>query len=209
MLTLDQVIEKITKVIDLPGEEAHAELSPLPSGLRGNHFAKAKEYRIGAVTVLLYNKKGEPYFVLTQRHVYKGAHSGQISLPGGKYEGSDGGTDNTALRETEEEVGVPQKDVQIIKSLSELYIPPSKFLVYPYVGVITKEFEFKKDDFEVKEVIEIPIHDLINSVLVDKPLAELANVPTYKESCPCFLFGGKIIWGATAMVLNELRHILL
>ena len=206
---LNELTEKIKAFKKLPGRLAHAELSPLPLDLRELHYTKSDSYRIGAVAVLLYNKDEEPHFVVTQRHDYEGTHSGQISFPGGKYEETDEDTKHTALRETEEEIGIKPYQVNVLSALSELYIPPSNFLVYPYIGIVKGEIHFKRDEFEVKEVIELTVAQLLQSKITQKPLMELSKTAKYKIDCPCFNFDGKIIWGATAMILNELRHILL
>tara|TARA_B100000809_G_C15139312_1_gene532264 strand:+ start:1453 stop:2088 length:636 start_codon:yes stop_codon:yes gene_type:complete len=210
MKSLESVIGKIKKANHLLGEMAHAELSPLPIDLRNLHYSKSKKtHRIGAVIVLIYSKNNELYFIVTQRHEYNGSHSGQISLPGGKYEEIDGDTQQTALRETNEEIGVAQSSIDVIASLCELYIPPSNFLVHPYVGVVKDDILFKRDEFEVKEIIEVPLSFLLETKVIKKPLTELTKTANYEEYCPCFEFEGKIIWGATAMILNELRRILL
>jgi 8-oxo-dGTP pyrophosphatase MutT (NUDIX family) len=207
--SLGELIEKIKIFEKLPGRLAHSELSPLPLNLRQLHYTKSDSYRIGAVAVLLYVKNEQPYFVVTQRHDYAGAHSGQISFPGGKYEETDIDTEYTALRETEEEIGINPNQVEILSALSELYIPPSNFLVYPYVGIVNGDVHFERDTFEVKEVIELTVAKLLQMQVIQKPLMELSKTAKYQIECPCFDFDGKIIWGATAMILNELRHILL
>lgn len=209
MNTLKELYNIITQTSQLPGKVAHAELSPLPMSSRYLHYSKDVNYRIGAVLVLLYLKDQQPYFVVTQRHDYDEAHAGQISLPGGSYEEEDQNTAQTARRETSEEIGVISSEIEIISPLTELYIPPSNFLVYPYVGAVEGEIVFEKDDFEVKEVIEISVKDLLKNKITYKPFSQLTSKVKYKQECPCFEFDDKVIWGATAMILNELKHILL
>ena len=210
MQSLKEILNKIEEGNYLLGERAHEEMSPLPEGVRKSQYSKSNgRERIGAVMVLLYNKDNEPHFVVTQRHKYEGAHSGQISLPGGKYEESDSDNKETALRETEEEIGVSIQKITIVGSLNKIYIPPSNFLVYPYIGVSNDNLSFVKDEFEVKEIIEIPVAFLRDTKLVEKSFSELTNTSTYEGLCNCFVFEGHVIWGATAMILNELRYILL
>ena len=79
------------------------------------------------------------HFVLTKRHVYEGFHSGQISFPGGKMEKEDANLEQTALRETEEEIGVPREAMQVFGSLTSVYIPPSGYIVHPYVSMLQEE----------------------------------------------------------------------
>ena len=117
----------------LPGDVAHSLLAP-PHRMTQLTSVKIASvtYQKAAVLLLFYpNAKGDVRFILTQRKVYEGAHSGQISFPGGKPEPSDGDLWNTALRETHEEVGVSSEKVIYIRSLSELYVPPSNFLIVP------------------------------------------------------------------------------
>ena len=82
-------------------------------------------------------------------------------------------------------------------------------MVHPYVGIISDEIAFVKDDFEVKEIIEVSIDSLLKSQFIQKPLAELSSFTYKTKNILCFEFDGKYIWGATAMMLNELRYILL
>ncbi len=207
MVSLDEIIARLGQKGVVEGRKAHYELSPLPLGMRALHHEKSKDYRVGAVVILLYNREGKPHFVVTQRQEYEGAHSGQISFPGGKFEAKDVTTEQTALRETKEEIGV--SGIEIVRNLSELYIPPSNFLVFPYVGVVRGNVVFERDEFEVKEIVEVAVADLLAVEITQKQLRDLVKTPQYELECPCFELGGKVIWGATAMMLNELRCLLL
>ena len=115
-----------------------------------------------AVLVLLYPKEGETHFVLIERNTYEGVHSGQIGLPGGRVEPGDGSFEATALRETQEELGVNPKAVTMVRALSDVYIPPSNFLVYPFVGYMDTTPVFNPDSREVYEVVEVPKPVLTN-----------------------------------------------
>ena len=147
------------KDIELLGEAAHAKMSP-PYRLKMAEKMKAeqKEAQIAAVLALFYPDENQnTTLVLILRNTYKGVHSAQVGFPGGKVESSDINLMNTALRETEEEIGVKQDLVTVVKEMSPLYIPPSNFLVHPFIGISQQPLEFIKDDGEVNTIIEVPL----------------------------------------------------
>ncbi len=144
--------------------------------------------------------------LLILRKVYEGVHSNQIGFPGGKLEVQDKDLLHTALRETHEEVGVLPSTVQVIKELSEVYIPPSNFLVQPFMGIYPNPSPFVKDEIEVEQLVEVYLRDFMDdSSLIQENLstsyAKNINVPAYK-------LNGYTVWGATAMMLSEIRELL-
>ncbi len=159
-----------------------------------------------AVLALFYpNEHNETYFLLTQRASYNGTHSAQISFPGGKIEQEDIDLAYTALRETYEETAVLMKDVSIRKELTKTYIPPSNFWVSPFLGTIDYRPKFVANH-EVSNLIEVKLEDILddNSVIVK-------NMSTsYMEriDVPCFKLNDYIVWGATAMILSEIKDYL-
>lgn len=191
----------------LPGEAAHQVLSPMTSEVRSVAFKKNTAPRLSAVSLLLYNKNEEPHFVLTKRQVYKGAHSGQISFPGGKQEDVDDTHLDTALRETHEEVGVHPTELNLIGQLTPTYIPPSGFLVYPFVVQALNEPSFFAEEKEVKEIIEVKVKDLVHPDSLQTTIMDFGN-GVNKVKVPYFNLNGEIVWGATAMILNEFREII-
>lgn len=164
------------------------------------------DYRSSAVLLLLI-KRGESFFIpLTERHTYKGVHSGQISFPGGKKDARDKDLQQTALRECHEEIGL-NENVNVIGELSPVYIPVSKFIVYPYVAVYSdKEPDYKLNLSEVKNLFELNTLDLMNPDTVKQTVVEPS--PGYKLKTPYFDVHGKIVWGATAMILSEFKKLL-
>ena len=123
---------------------------------------KGGPHRLSAVMVLFYLKNDKPFFVLVKRSVYDGVHSGQISLPGGQVEKSDTDYAATALRETHEEIGIDPEKVHIIGRLSAMYIPPSNFDVYPFVGYYPGVPHFKIDTVEIHQLMEIDLETFLN-----------------------------------------------
>lgn len=144
--------------------------------------------------------------VLIQRPSYPGVHSGQVALPGGRFEDDDKDLLVTALRETEEEVGVPIEVMQPIRSLSSLYIPPSNFVVSPYMGIANTRPEFILQEEEVAGIIEITLAQLLNDS--STAMERLTTSYAQQIEVPAFRFDGHLVWGATAMILNEFKSLL-
>src|SRR5690606_7847625 len=119
----------------LPGEAAHLKMSP-SLRVRTSEVAKQPGFnpKQSAVIILLYPENDIWYNVLIKRPEYKGTHSGQIAFPGGRFEENDVTFDITALRECEEEIGVSRELITVLGKLTEIYIPPSNFMVHPYIG---------------------------------------------------------------------------
>lgn len=203
----EDLIEQLTKRLrePLPGLNAHLKMasqSRLKWLMEGMDWSKAKR---SGVLILLYPDNGTIKTVLILRPDYEGMHGGQVSLPGGKREESDTDLVDTALRETQEELGIPSHSVHVIGTLSELYIPPSNFLVLPVVGFTPDRPSFKPDPVEVKEIIEVDIQQLSDPYF--RTTKEI-RVKGFTLSAPCYIVNGATIWGATAMILSELAEII-
>lgn len=207
-MNFDKLIEFLEKRLKepTPGAIAHNRMKPkFPNGapVQIKHPKPPKE---GAVLILLNNQQGKAHFPLIQRPTYEGVHSGQIALPGGKMESTDVSLLDTALRETEEEIGIRKSDVQIIGTLSSFYVAASNYNVLPVIGKFESEPRFIPDKREVDEVINPRVIDLI-----DKPKKkekELIVRGGVRLISPYFHLEKKIVWGATAMMLSEFEAIL-
>ncbi|WP_179349247.1 NUDIX hydrolase [Winogradskyella pacifica] len=204
-------LESVVKIkhLELSGEDSHAKMSPpYRLELAKKVREKSKTARKAGVMALFYpNTNDETYLVLILRKTYKGVHSAQVGFPGGKYEDED---DNdlmiTAIRETEEEIGVNRIHIDVLKKMSPLYIPPSNFMVHPYIGISKEYLIFTKQDEEVEAIIEVKLSDFLsdNKILT-------TTVPTSFDEAvevPAFNFNGHIVWGATAMMLGEIKDLL-
>lgn len=199
---LDELKDKLENYeSELPGIEAQLRLSPPYRENYDLEEIKKTNPRIAAVMILLYeNDEGEIEFPVTLRHTYEGVHSNQFSLPGGSFEPEDINLSYTALRETVEELGVEEDNVEIIGQLTELYIPPSNFLVYPFIALHHGSPEFFPDDGEVAEIVPINLEAFMAAqpVTFERKFSEyLVDIPGYELGEDAY------IWGATAMILSE------
>ncbi|WP_299013523.1 CoA pyrophosphatase [uncultured Polaribacter sp.] len=194
------------KTKTLGGLDAQFKLAPELRLRYDANKIKIKNPKRAAVLALFYpNKKNEATFLLTERATYKGAHSAQISFPGGKVDVLDKNLQETALRETFEEVGVTVSKLDIIRELTEVYIPPSNFLVTPYLAYLDKRPTLITN-YEVESTIEVLAENLIN----DSFLATRRIKTSYMNiaDVPCFKFNNYIVWGATAMMLSEIKELI-
>ena len=166
---------------------------------------KKINYRKSSVLILVYPSKDQiPKIALLQRPQNLELHPGQICFPGGKYQKADQTNLNTALRETNEEIGIPINKIKYIKKLTKIYIPPSKFKVYPFLAYMNETPYFIIDKKEVEVVIEFPISFL----LYDNSKKKIRIKNDSNEIINCYKYGDKIIWGATAIILYEFEFLI-
>ena len=190
----------------LPGRSSQLKMSSLTRIRELMSLPTPEDATQSSVLILLYPLERKIGLVLMLRPEYKGVHSGQISLPGGKFEETDESLIYTALREAKEEIGIDPTQVQIIGQLTEMYIPPSHFLVAPIVGFQASRPQFTADPKEVARIIEIKLDDLLDEKNVQMKKMKLRLGITLKV--PSFFIDGNIIWGATAMILSELKEVI-
>lgn len=208
-MNFEEFTQYIPKILNhrLPAINAHLKMAPLERRLAMDPQSYAeKNPRLSAVMMLFYPKNGDACLVLTKRNEYAGVHSAQISFPGGKADADDIDLAHTALRETFEEIGVAGSDIDIIMPFTQIYIPPSNFLVSPFLGFSNSELEFKPNPYEVSEIIELPLDALLDDSIVVN--VELQTSYAQKIAVPAFKFQEHIVWGATAMILSELKETL-
>jgi len=188
----------------LPGAVAHDLMRARALDKTMPNFTHKLPPRPGAVLILLYEDSGRICFPIIKRQEYVGAHSGQMSLPGGKTELGESPVE-TALREAEEEIGVDRSQPKVIGQLSSFFVIPSNFIITPIVATIDRVPTFHADSYEVAAVHSAELSSLIaeNAILE----AEVISVGKYKMLAPHYLLDGAIVWGATAMILSEFRHV--
>ncbi|GIZ09912.1 CoA pyrophosphatase [Flavobacterium sp. UMI-01] len=201
-----EIVPHIIKA-ELPALTAHAKMAPFERMEQlKNIDLNSPQIKTAAVMMLLYPKQSVTHLVLIVRNLYDGVHSGQIAFPGGKFELEDTDFAQTALRETHEEVGVSPEHVEIKKDFSPIYIPPSNFMVYPFLGISYHEIQFIPDPSEVDRVIELPL----SVFLSDEIIVKVRMTTSYAQEIevPAFEIDGQMVWGATAMILSELKEVL-
>jgi 8-oxo-dGTP pyrophosphatase MutT (NUDIX family) len=201
-----QYVPKLIEV-ELPAMEAHIKMAPLEriASLK-NEPTEIQNSKIAAVMMLFYPKNDTTHLVLIVRNTYEGVHSAQIAFPGGKQEEEDVDFAATAIRETYEEVGVQPDKIVVLKPFTQVYIPPSNFMVHPFLGICKEEISFIPDPSEVEKIIELPLAVFLSDAIV----VETEMKTSYANSIiiPAFQIENHIVWGATAMMLSELKEVL-
>src|ERR1051325_11124233 len=204
--------EKITKKLyrelrkELPGFSAQKLMAPLGKKPPIEYLKENVVPKESAVLILLYPEKDTffPTLILTERADYDGrVHSGQIAFPGGSFDkNSDIDLMQTALRETEEEIGITKETAHVLGQLPPLYIPVSNFMVTPFLSTVAEKPSCSIQDKEVKGIIEVRIAELFSEKNKSKTIKHI-KVKNQNMEVPCYTINGKIIWGATAMILSE------
>ncbi|HSP10968.1 MAG TPA: CoA pyrophosphatase [Salegentibacter sp.] len=188
--------------------DAHIKLIPATrlDELSELDIEKRNPLQAGVMAVFYPGTDSHTRLVLILRKTYQGVHSNQIGFPGGRVELSDRDLEHTALRETEEEVGIPQSEIQVIKELTKLYIPPSNFWVHPFMGMLETTPKLVPQESEVERILEVNLeHFLDNKCFVNQTLSTryAKNIEV-----PAFRLNDQIVWGATAMMLSEIKVLL-
>lgn len=202
-----EIIQKIAHRIQgpLPGREAQLRMAHITR----RHYVDTPEgARQASVLLTLFVKNNEWHIVFIERNANdRDQHGGQISFPGGKSEPTDPSRLATALRETEEEVGIPQRDVKVLGGLTDLYIPVSNFQVHPFLGYLDAPPVYQLQLEEVSDVLEMPLSHFQNHGVRQMTDIRIAPQLTLRN-VPFFDVQGRVLWGATAMILNELLELL-
>ena len=219
---MEQFINKLKLKLKqpLPGEEAQFVMAPLNRKRLNREKFGQENFIQSAVMLLLCMDENDNLFIpLTQRFEYAGVHSAQVSFPGGKFDDTDQSLVNTALRECDEEIGIEKEEIEILGQLTPLYIPVSNYLVHPTVGYCNlKNISFSKNEREVKQIVKLFLKDLLDdkicktgSIKIRNHKAKSSLIEDKNETikAPYFEIENLFVWGATAMILNEFKTILL
>ncbi len=190
----------------LPGKSAHKQLMPYLKINKHIQPPQLLSTRKGAVMALIYPIENIPHLLLIERPVYEGVHSGQLAFPGGKIDATDANSLSAALRETKEEVGIGHEVIKVAGSLTEVFVFASNFLVFPYVGIINEAPKIIREEKEVAGILEIPVHTFFDPyILKEKPIQSALGLTL---NAPYYDLNGKVLWGATAMMVSELCTII-
>ncbi|MEI7501905.1 MAG: CoA pyrophosphatase [Paludibacter sp.] len=204
--SIDQIKQKLQ--LPLPGISSHLKMAP-PH--RAQDIVNLKDNTLNAkksaVLILFFHEDDNLKMIVIRRSVYVGIHSGQIAFPGGRYEEEDKDVRITALREIQEEIGISEDKIEILGRLSDIYVPPSNFLISVFVGYLAEKPIYQIDEREVDEVIEIPFSEFLNHDTI-KEKSFFVNSIKAADNAPYFDVTNAEIWGASAMVISELLDIL-
>ncbi len=209
-MKFDEFLKSVSKIenIPLPAESSQFKMSPpFREKLQAQQKEVIKTARSAGVVALFYpDSHANTKLVLILRKTYKGVHSAQVGFPGGKLETTDISIKHAAIRETWEEVGVPENQVEILRAMTKVYIPPSNFFVYPFIGIARYTPKFIKQDEEVEDIIEVSLQDFISDAnVVTETVSTSYSV---QVAVPAFQLNNHIVWGATAMMLSEIKDLL-
>ncbi len=174
--------------------------------LESGNIIRKNPKKAGVMALFYPDARHHTQVLLILRRAYEGVHSNQVAFPGGKKEKGDSSILATALRETYEEVGVKPEHIEVIRSMSEVYIPPSNFWVQPYVGLYRRPDPFILQQEEVEQLIEVPLLQLMDDTFLTSQTLSTSYAKNIEV--PAFELNGFTVWGATAMMLNEIRELI-
>ena len=203
MLDINTLIDKFSNhwSEDLPGETAQRIMLAVPR--IKVEFPNSEEHAIpSAVLILLYQDDNDIHFFLTERTEQVQHHKGQISLPGGSWENGEH-LHETAIRETEEEIGIPKNDIKIISALTPLFVIVTGYMIHPFIGYINYKPKLMPHPDEVSNDFSVSLSELLDPNNIKKETWEIRGTPA---DVPFFKFGQYKVWGATAMILSEFKQ---
>lgn len=198
LIQLDRNLKKA-----LPGEKAHHMMEAFSA--KYLTLKPTEKTRKSAVLMLLYPINNEVYFPLILRNSYEGFHSNEVGFPGGRFEIADEDLIQTALRETQEEIGVNPEDITILGTLTEIFIGPSDFNVLPVVGYIPFRPDFVPDPREFQQIFELKLDYFSDPNIV---YCSEISIPGDLVITPYYEVNNHKVWGATAKIIIELLSVL-
>ncbi|SEW05739.1 NUDIX domain-containing protein [Chryseobacterium wanjuense] len=187
----------------LPGKKAHRIMEAVSAKYLG--LNPTEETRKSAVLMLLYPIDNEIHFPLILRNSYEGFHSDEVGFPGGRFEISDENLIQTALRETQEEIGINPGEIQVLGTLTDIFIGPSDFNVLPVVGYLPYRPDFVPDSREVQQIFDLKLDYFSDPNIVG--CSEI-SIPGDLVITPYYEVNGHKVWGATAKIILELLYVL-
>lgn len=208
-MNFDDFLISISKIknLELPGQTSQFKMSPpFRKELLKRYETKIPYAKKAGVMALFYpNRLGETTLVLILRKTYNGVHSAQIGFPGGKVEANET-LEMAAVRETYEEIGINSNNVEVLRALTQIYIPPSNFYVQPFLGLSRQTPSFSKQEDEVEEIVEVSLTNFLDEKAIITQSVETSY--SVKIKVPAFKLDRHVVWGATAMMLSEIKDML-
>lgn len=192
--------------LGLPGIQAQNKLSPVKSA--GKYRTAPQDHKKACVMGLIYPNGDELDMVFIERTFSHpdDKHGGQISFPGGKLEEQDDSYLIGALREVEEEIGIPSEKITVIGQLTELYVFASNFLVYPFLGYMDETPMFVPQVEEVASIVSFPIEKLLQADIIDTKDLQVRDF--LMKDVPYYKLNDHVLWGATAMITSEIVELI-
>ena len=164
------------------------------------HEETVPGYRQAAVLLPLYETEAGPHFVLTKRTERVPTHKGQIGFPGGGFQGGDGDLLATALRESEEEIGLRRGDVDVVGVLDDTLTAASSHVVRPFVGFVPHPYPFRLASFEIDQLVHLPLRPLLEPNCFREEVWDRDGRP---HSVFFYEHDGHTVWGLTARILKQ------
>ena len=204
----NDIKSKIQKLVNAPlsklGYKSQLALDPIP---HERDIDTLKFRKAGVVCAIVQTEN--PYILLIRRAYHpKDKHSGQIGFPGGGFEPQDKNLADTAVREFREEIGVTISNDDVVMELTEVVIPASRYVVFPFLVVLDDSYdlsEYSVDKKEVAEVLKMPIADLMSEDTIRQKEIEIGGRTI---NVKCYDMKSYYVWGATAMMLTEVKEII-
>ena len=209
-LKVDKIItlikERVSSDTELPGWNSHKKMAVIPiNSLTEKAFVAPKDAKQASVGIIVFEEDNQLFFLLTKRTDNVEHHKGQVSLPGGAIEKNESAMDASS-RETYEEIGVHSSTLKILGQLSSLYTPVSYFNIHVFLWHSNTKPEINIDNNEVDKVYKIGFNELIDNNLVCETKISKTGI---KINVPAYHFKECICWGATAMILTELKDLII
>ena len=203
--SIKPLIDKLQKHLlgPLPGKKAH-QLTKVQTQIPINFPTSIETAIPASVLILLFPNNGHIHFFLTQRTDEVEHHKGQISFPGGAWEDGEK-LHETAIRETEEEIGVDRNTVEIVGGLTPFFVPVTGFMINPFIGWCNKKPSTNIQTDEVHKLFIVSLSDLLDDKLF---LSENWEIRGHEAIVPFYNFEGQKVWGVTAAILSEFKLIL-
>ena len=208
-LKVDKIItlikERVRSNNDLPGWNSHKKMAVIPiNSFTEKAFTPPKDAKQASVGIIVFKENNKLFFLLTKRTENVEHHKGQVSLPGGAIERNETAK-NASLRETNEEIGIDSSTLESLGQLSSLYTPVSYFNIHVFLWYSKVQPQIKINNSEVDQVYKIGLDELIDNNLVSNtPI----NKSGFEINVPAYNFNECICWGATAMIITELKDII-
>ena len=208
-LKVDKIItlikERVRSNNDLPGWNSHKKMAVIPiNSFTEKAFIPPKDAKQASVGIIVFKENNKLFFLLTKRTENVEHHKGQVSLPGGAIDRNETAK-NASLRETNEEIGIDSSTLESLGQLSSLYTPVSYFNIHVFLWYSKVQPQIKINNSEVDQVYKISLDELIDNNLVSNtPI----NKSGFEINVPAYNFNECICWGATAMIITELKDII-